>query len=285
MGITKEERLRRDKLAEQGIKVCSKCKEEKPFSEFNKSKHRKDGMHCECRKCTNRYKRENKERLKDKNKKYRENNKERINQYRQDNKELISKYNEQYRQDNKDYFKEYYKQRYQKNREQILEYRKQYYQNKKEQIREYNKKYKKKTDVRTRHNRSRKERRQSDPMYRMLQNLSSSFKWGFKKKGWAKDSNTQEVIGCAWEQLALWLCGEPSKEMHIDHVIPQSLAETPDELKLLNHYSNLQLLSAGENLSKNNRYIRKSNLDRVLAHHPEPDKLKEILERSNIEII
>lgn len=32
-------------------KVCSKCKKNKPFSEFNKSKNSKFGLHHYCRKC------------------------------------------------------------------------------------------------------------------------------------------------------------------------------------------------------------------------------------------
>jgi superfamily II helicase len=36
-------------------KVCRKCKEEKPLSEFNKNKGKKDGLHCWCRDCVKSY--------------------------------------------------------------------------------------------------------------------------------------------------------------------------------------------------------------------------------------
>ena len=68
-------------------------------------------------------------------------------------------------------------------------------------------------------------------------------------------------------------------ELHLDHVIPISLAETEDEVILLNHYSNYQLLSADENLAKGNLYVNPVNLARVLEHHPEPNKIKEIYSR------
>jgi len=35
-----------------GIKTCSHCREEKPISEFTKSRHRKDGRNPRCRVCT-----------------------------------------------------------------------------------------------------------------------------------------------------------------------------------------------------------------------------------------
>ena len=35
------------------IKKCSSCKTEKPFSEFNKNKNLKFGLHSQCRSCQN----------------------------------------------------------------------------------------------------------------------------------------------------------------------------------------------------------------------------------------
>jgi hypothetical protein len=49
--ITKEEALRRQRLLEQGIKVCSHCKGEFPLSEFCKDSTKKDGLSSLCKKC------------------------------------------------------------------------------------------------------------------------------------------------------------------------------------------------------------------------------------------
>ena len=65
-------------------------------------------------------------------------------------------------------------------------------------------------------------------------------------------------------------------DLHLDHVVPMSLAQTEDEAILLSHYSNYQLLSADENQRKGNRYVNPLNLARVLEHHPNPDKIREI---------
>lgn len=62
------------------IKKCSSCKEEKAFSEFNKTKKNKDGMSYNCRLCENEYRakwrEENRIKCRQYQKKYQDNNKE-----------------------------------------------------------------------------------------------------------------------------------------------------------------------------------------------------------------
>lgn len=41
------------KLAEKGIKICTSCNEEKPYSKFNKDKNRADGFYPYCKICSN----------------------------------------------------------------------------------------------------------------------------------------------------------------------------------------------------------------------------------------
>lgn len=36
-------------------KICSKCKKEKPISEFGKNKAKKDGLQAECKECKSAY--------------------------------------------------------------------------------------------------------------------------------------------------------------------------------------------------------------------------------------
>lgn len=36
-------------------KICSKCKKEKPVSEFGKNKAKKDGLQAECKECKSAY--------------------------------------------------------------------------------------------------------------------------------------------------------------------------------------------------------------------------------------
>ena len=89
------------------MKTCSRCKEEKPFSEFHKNRSQKDGYQNQCKVC--RY---------EANKSYREKNKDRIREYNhknyQENKEHYTEYNRKHRQENRDHYREYSR-KYRKN--------------------------------------------------------------------------------------------------------------------------------------------------------------------------
>lgn len=67
-------------------KVCTKCKESKPLSEFSKKKGYKNGVYSRCRPCENEYRRDyvskNKEKVKLITDRYYKNNKEKINEHR-----------------------------------------------------------------------------------------------------------------------------------------------------------------------------------------------------------
>jgi exonuclease VII large subunit len=127
------------------MKVCSKCKQEKPFEEFSKKASSKDGYRSHCKDCCKQYREQNKERILEQRKQYREQNKERIleqrKQHYEQNKERILERNKQYREQNKEHYREYFKQWREQNKERILEYRKQHYEQNKEQIKEQNKQY------------------------------------------------------------------------------------------------------------------------------------------------
>ena len=104
-----------------------------------------------------------------------------------------------------------------------------------------------------------------------------------KRKGYPKNAKIIHILKCDYNYLLDWLNGIASNghtygftDLHLDHVVPLSLSKTIEETLLLNHYSNLQLLTADENLTKGNRYVNPTNLKRVLEHHPNPDKIREI---------
>jgi DNA repair exonuclease SbcCD ATPase subunit len=92
-------------------KVCTKCKEEKPLTEFNKCRRNQDGLQSHCKNCQKKYRQENREQKFEYNK-----------QYRQENREKLSELSKQYRQENREKLSELNKQWYQENREQKLEY-------------------------------------------------------------------------------------------------------------------------------------------------------------------
>jgi len=204
------------------VKECSKCGEEKPLSDFHKQKLGKYGFRSQCKKCR---------------KEHCQRNKEQMKKYRQENKEHISKRMKKYRQEKKEY---------------LEEYRKKHYQDNKEYYKQWNQ------ENRGRINERVKQRRQSDPIFKLKCNLRNRTSKAFKDKGYSKKSKTREILGVEWEVVAKHIERQFTKGMnwdnygkwHIDHIIPLSSAKTEEEVVKLCHYSNLQPLWAEDNFSK-----------------------------------
>jgi hypothetical protein len=80
-----------------------------------------------------------------------------------------------------------------------------------------------------------------------------------KRKGYTKRSKTQKLLGADFQAVRnhlenTWLqnYGTPyaGEVVHVDHIIPCSLAKTERELIALQHYTNLQYLTPEDNLRK-----------------------------------
>ena len=88
-------------------KQCTKCKIEKDFTEFNKNKRTKDGLHSQCKQCK---------------KEYRDKNRDNISEYKKDwankNREHKAEYQKKYREENKDKIRVYLKEWERENRKQ-----------------------------------------------------------------------------------------------------------------------------------------------------------------------
>ena len=92
-------------------KTCTKCKETKPVSEFNKNRRTKDGLMGWCKPCTS-----------EEGRRYREANKEKVaeshRRYREANKEKIAETSRRYYEANKERLLELQRKRVEANREQ-----------------------------------------------------------------------------------------------------------------------------------------------------------------------
>ena len=108
---------------ESHFKTCTKCKETKPWTEFNKDRRAKEGLRSKCRACQKQYYQENREYYKQYCKQWHQENREQrleyAKQYYQENREQILEYDKQYRQENREYYKQYCKQWHQENREKV----------------------------------------------------------------------------------------------------------------------------------------------------------------------
>jgi hypothetical protein len=225
-------------------KKCTKCGEVKSLDEFNNDKKGKHGKAYQCKSCNKKYKQDNKEYHKEYHKEYYKNNKEK------EKKRLAL-----YRKKNKDKRKIYDKKHREKHREKINKYKSKWY----------------------------KEKQKIDTVFKLSNNIRANIANSLKKNGYNKKTKTYNILKCDYDFFMQWLNRVASNgyqygfgNLELDHVVPISLAETEDEAILLNHYSNYQLLSADENQSKSNRYVNPVNLARVLEHHPNPDKIREI---------
>lgn len=218
-------------------KKCYICNSIKNIDDFYKNQTR-------CKSCTKKYSLENKERIKkykesynnegrktSSNKKYYLKNKESLNSknnlYYLENKEVIKEKQKNYRENNKEYLSF-------KNRE----YSREYYNKNKNVI-----------------------------LFKLKSNCRSMIGNSIRHKGYLKNSKSESILGCTYDDFKLYLeskfeswmswdnyglyNGELDFGWDIDHIIPLNSAESEEDLIRLNHYTNLQPLC-----SYTNRYIK-----------------------------
>ena len=108
-------------------KTCAKCKKEKPFPDFNKSKTGRQGLNNYCRICDKRNKRE-----------WYEKNKEhhtfKCKQWYRNNPEKYAKIQKNHKIKYKEYYSEYYKKWAEENRDKLRLKKHRYYSRKKRQL-------------------------------------------------------------------------------------------------------------------------------------------------------
>lgn len=112
-------------------------------------------------------------------------------------------------------------------------------------------------------------RRATDPLYKLSCNIRSLICTAYRNKGYKKNSKTQKILGCDFASLKAHLEStfianygyelKPDHKVHIDHIIPTSIARDEAHLKELNHFTNLQLLFAEDNLAKSDSLNFKLN--------------------------
>ena len=102
-------------------------------------------------------------------------------------------------------------------------------------------------------------------------NLRRRTHHAFKNKGYSKNTKTQKMLGIDWEvakqhierQFTKGMNWNNQGEWHIDHIMPLASASTPERLKELCHYTNLQPLWAEDNLNKSDKIIEQQTLLRI----------------------
>ena len=108
-----------------------------------------------------------------------------------------------------------------------------------------------------------KERRKSDPIFKLTGDVRHRLIMFLKESKMRKTNSTFKMVGCTPEFLKEYLekkfkpgmtwKNHTTRGWHIDHKIPLSLAKTSEDIVTLNHYTNLRPMWATENLKKGNK--------------------------------
>ena len=105
-------------------------------------------------------------------------------------------------------------------------------------------------------------RRANNPIARMANSMRRSIR-RYLDAGQKGEMSSFEIIGCSKDDLRKHLESKfrdgmtwqnYGKHWHIDHVVPLISAKSSDEVKRLCHWTNLQPLTAFENISKGSKW-------------------------------
>ena len=169
------------------LKLCKVCGEEKDVNEFRKWSN-------QCKSCITKHK-----------KQYDENHKEQYKEHYEKNKEIYIAKAKAWVEKNKDRYKEINKKCRTKNKEKYAEKRKQYKAANKDKINEQRREY-------------RARKYQTDPLFCLEVLVRGLTRKAYTRKGYKKNSKTQQLLGCSFEELLQHLGPKPEGEYHIDHI-------------------------------------------------------------------
>jgi hypothetical protein len=158
--------------------------------------------------------------------------------------------------------RKYYAEYRLKNKDKIKKIAKKYRDNNKTTISNIDKIYREKNKDKI--NTYRRERILKDPLYRITSNIRSLIRQSFRYKGLKKNTLSEKILGCTFEEFknhleSLWEpwmnwdnygLYEPNKLNYgwdIDHIIPLKTGKTEEDIIKLNHHLNLQPLCSYTN--------------------------------------
>lgn len=217
-------------------KICTKCEVFKSFGDFSRDKEKKDGFRSNCKSCAKEYNAAHADKLKLQQK-----------EYYAANSDKIKLQQKEYHAANSDKRNLRNKEWYQKNKVEILTQKVKY----------------------------QKTRRQTDEAFNLLSKLRRRLHHALK--GTRKSMSTMKLTGMESSQDILKYLyemsprfeGVPLTELHVDHIIPCAAFDMRkvDHQRVCFHYTNLQLLTPAENLSKNDSVPPGFDVDDYVKKH------------------
>jgi len=233
------------------MKKCNTCLVEKETSEYYVNKRNKDKLESTCKECIKIKNKNNREKLRESQKKWREKNPDYMKKYGKSDK--IKEYQKEYYQEHKEKYIKRKQEWRQKNPELAKEELRNYIENNREKVNEY-------------HSNWKKEKRQKDITYKLKENMSRRVRYELNTllKG-KKTKRTVEYLGCSIGELKTYLESKFIENMswdnygeiwHIDHIIPCNAWDFSNEFenKCCWNYRNLQPLGSSENQSKKDKF-------------------------------
>lgn len=196
-------------------------------------------------------------------KKNRDKKREQDKKYREAHKEEIKAYHKAWRDNNREHLNEQQKARYKENPQMFKEINNRYKASHQEAVKEARTRYK--TENRQKCTDYERNKRHNDPVYR-FRTSSRHLIWMYaKNKGYTKPIRVWEMIGCDFntflahiqsqfeEGMTLENYGNGENQWNIDHIIPISTANTDEDIERLNHYTNLRPLWSTDNYKKSRK--------------------------------
>jgi len=203
-------------------KICNCCKIEKSITNFSNNKRFEDNKNPTCKECD-----------KMRSLKYYYNNIDKIKEVIKikRNTEDYKVYREKYLKENREEINRVKKLYKLNNREKVLQDKREYYQRKK-----------------------------NDPIFALTKRLRQGI---YRSIRGVKLRSSLDILGCTEEEFKTHIESQFTEGMswdslgdiHMDHIIPISSAQTIEEVYKLNHYSNLRPLWAKDNLEKYNKMM------------------------------
>lgn len=197
------------------MKLCSTCKEEKSFQEFNKSPTTKSGFSSQCKTCKKNYYTKNKAKISERGKIYYKENSEkilaRVKNYVKNNPKILSDRLEKYRDEG--YFEKYYQ---------------------KTDVRKRMKDFYNSPDQKAKHASNQKRRE-------LLKSKATP--------SWLSSEQLKDIDDMYWLSKDLELVS--GEKYHVDHIVPVK----GKSVSGLHVPWNLQILPSDLNLKKGNKHV------------------------------
>lgn len=252
-------------LNEFKTKICIKCAIQKDLIEFHRSKIENDGYKPICKECrrleSRKYYDKNKEKIRNKIKKYRDINKSYIQtnkKYKENNKEFVLKLKREWSKSESG--KKSKKLYYDKNKDDIKNKVRNRRLNNNDKYREFDKIRRNKQEYKKYMSNYIKKHKKLNPhIYAWRSVLNNTL----KRFGTKKEEQTIKLLGYSAIQLKEHLennfisgmTWDNWGEWHIDHIKPVSSFDRNEKMNIVNSLSNLTPIWAIDNLKKGNKIV------------------------------